>query len=350
MKHIVYPALSILLLFLGCGSPETQTDTNIEVPVSVEEITLKPIEEFVTATGTVEAAGDVMIKSETAGFYRRAVNPETSKPYAFGDFVKKDSVILYLDNPEQENTIRFDSQTLNLETSKSEYEKQQSLYEKGGVTLRELKNAERTYIDAKYSYENALIQLSKMKITAPFDGIIVDIPYYTEGEKVGANSDMVQIMDYRTLTMEMSLPGKQMGQVNPNQQVRVVNYTMPDKVLPGKITQVSPALDPETRTFKATVNIDNPNLTLRPGMFVKAEIIVASKDSSIVIPKDIMLARRNRKTVFIVERGFARERTIDEGLSNPDEVEVVSGLNQGERIVVDGFETLRNGSKVKIVQ
>jgi len=343
-------ALGITLVILGCGSPQTEMETDIEIPVSVEEVSTGSIEKFITTTGTVEAVKDYVVKSEAPGYYRLAVNPETSKPFALGDRVAKGRVIIYLDNPEQENTIRIKSQELNLDISKREYEKQKSLYDKGGVTLRELKNAERSYIDAKYNYENALIQLAKLQVKAPFDGVIVDIPYYTEGVKIQAGTDMVRVMDYSTLIMDVTIPGKLLGEVGVGQPVRVVNYTMPEKVLNGEITQVSPAIDPDTRTFKAVVMIDNPDLTLRPGMFVKADIIIDRRDDTIVVPKDIVLARRNRKTVFVVERGYARERTITTGLENPEEIEVVKGLKKGERLVVDGFETLRNNSKVKIVQ
>ncbi|MFC1693926.1 efflux RND transporter periplasmic adaptor subunit [Candidatus Latescibacterota bacterium] len=340
--------LSIFIIFWGCGSPDTQMDVNVEVPVSVEEVSLKPIEEFVVTTGTVTANQTVELNSETAGFYRLAINPATSQPFALGDHVKKGQAIIYLDNPEQENSIRIDSQTLNLDISKRVFDNQQSLFEKGGVTLSDLKNAERSYIDAQYSYDNALIQLSKMKITSTFDGIIVDLFYYTEGIKVPSGSDMVHIMDYKKLNMEINIPGNLLGQVKVNQPVRIMNYTVPDNVLNGKITQLSPALQPETRSFKGTVIVDNPDLILRPGMFVKTEIIIARQDSTVVIPKEIILSRRNRKTVFVVERGNAIERRIDTGLENPEESEVVEGLNPGDRLVVEGFETLRSGSRVKI--
>ena len=89
-------------------------------------------------------------------------------------------------------------------------------------------------------------------------------------------------------------------------------------------------------------------MLLRPGMFVKAEIVTAGRDSAIVIPKDIILTRRNRKTVFVVNRSFAQERRISTGLENPDELEVVEGLSVNERLIVNGFETLRNGSRVRI--
>ena len=87
-----------------------------------------------------------------------------------------------------------------------------------------------------------------------------------------------------------------------------MNYSLPDDTLSGEITQLSPAIDSETRSFKGSVMISNPNLLLRPGMFVRAEIVVASKDSTIVIPKDIVLVKQRGKTVFIVDKGAAEER------------------------------------------
>ncbi|MBN2287756.1 MAG: efflux RND transporter periplasmic adaptor subunit [Candidatus Glassbacteria bacterium] len=343
-------AAGILLLSAACTQPDSRFETEVEVPVSVEDVSLKPIEEFVVTTGTVKATKEVFLKSESAGFYRLGINPRTSRPFALGDLVARDQVIIYLDNPEQENAIKVESYKLNLENSQREYEKQQSVYEKGGVTLRDVKTAERTYIDAKYSYENALIQLTKLKVAVPFEGVIVDLPYYTRGVKVAANSDMVHLMNYSILTMEVNLPGKLLGKVEVGQATRVMNYTLPDKTLVGKVTQVSPAIDPDSRTFKAIVDVDNPDWLLRPGMFVKAEIVTARSDSAVVIPKDVVLTRRNRKTVFVVERGFARERNITTGLENPGELEVAEGLKVNERLVVEGFETLRNGSKVKIVR
>ena len=339
-----------LLFLINCGSPDTGTDTEIAVPVSVEEIKMKPIEEFLTTTGTVNAVKDGILKSETSGYYRLVTNPKTNRPYALGDFVEKDQVIIHLDNPEFENTTGIESKKLSLEISQQEFEKQQSLYEKGGVTFRELKNAEKLYMDAQYTYDNAKIQLSKLIITAPFDGVIVDLPYYTPGTKVDANALMAQIMDYRNLYMEVNLPGKELGRIKADYPVRVMNYTLPNDTLKGKITQVSPALDPDTRSFKASLNIDNPKWLLRPGMFVKAEIVVASKDSAIVIPKDIILSKRRGKTVYIVEKGAAQERAISTGLENPEYVEVTEGLKKDERLVVKGFETLRNRSKVKIIR
>ncbi|NOZ60370.1 MAG: efflux RND transporter periplasmic adaptor subunit [Calditrichaeota bacterium] len=342
--------LGMIVFLIGCGGQQGDTGAEVAVPVSVQEIKKKPIEEFLTATGTVKAIKEATLKSETSGLYRLATNPKTGKPYGLGDFVPQGAVIIYLDNPELESSIMIESKKLELEVSKQELEKQKSLYEKGGATYRDLKNAEKSYMNAQYSYENAKIQLAKLKIVAPFGGVIVDLPYFTSGVKVDAGQTMVKMMNYRRLYMEVNLPGKWLGQVKENQPVRVMNYTMPEDTLPGRISQVSPALDSDTRSFKSTILVENPDWKLRPGMFAKAEIVIARKDSAIVIPKDVILVKRRGKTVFVAEKGAALERVISTGLENPDEVEVTDGLKENERLVIKGFETLRHRSKVKIIR
>jgi len=341
--------ISILIL-TGCQNQEQGLENEIKIPVSVEDIKLKSIEEYIYTTGTVLPTKEVFLKSETSGTYKLLINPKTGKKFAFGDYVEEGQEIIVIEDQEYENNIKIESQKLNLDISKSEYEKQQSLYEKGGVTLRELKNSEREFINAEYAYENALIQLAKLKIKAPFNGTIVDLPYYTPDNKIEMNSEMVKIMDYRNLHLDINLAEKNMNTIKVNQYVRIMNYTLPDDTLIGRITQLSPAIDAETRTFKGTLLINNDDLLLRPGMYIRAEIVVARKDSAIVIPKDIILSKQRGKAVFIVQNGAAQERIISTGLENPDEIEVIRGLNVNERIVIKGFETLSNRAKVDIIR
>ena len=348
MKRMIFVLMAFVLF--SCGDRDDSMETDVVVPVSVEEISLKPIQQFVSTTGTVQAIKEATLRTESTGYYRLLNNPITNAPFAMGDLVKKGQMIVHLDNPELESSIKIESQKLNLDISEREHEKQKSLYEKGGVTLRELKNAERAFIDARYAYDNAIIQLDKLKIIVPFKGILVDLTYYTPGTKVDANSEIAQIMDYSQLHTEINLPFKEMNRVTNGQKVSVTNYTQPEDTLWGAIEQVAPALDPVSRTFKATVLIDNPELIIRPGMFMKIDIVVAAKDQAIVIPKDVVISRRGEKTVYVVEKGAAIRRTISTGLENKEQIEVVDGLKENERLVVKGFETLRNRSKVKIVQ
>jgi multidrug efflux pump subunit AcrA (membrane-fusion protein) len=82
-------------------------------------------------------------------------------------------------------------------------------------------------------------------------------------------------------------------------------------------------------------------------MFVKGEIVVASADKTIVIPKDVIISKQRGNSVFVVDKGIAYERVVEFGLENPKDVQITSGLNMNERLVVKGFETLRDHSKVK---
>ena len=94
--------------------------------------------------------------------------------------------------------------------------------------------------------------------------------------------------------------------------------------------------------------IDNDQLKLRPGMFAKADIIVDRADSSIIIPKDVILSNRRRKYVYIVEKNTAKIRNLQTGLEDEYNIEILSGLNVNDNLVVKGFETLKEDAKVKI--
>jgi len=349
MRKLITFVAAIALL-ASCNNEEKELNKDISVPVSVQDLKLRSIEKFIETTGTVNPVKEITKRSEIAGNYILLTNPVTGKKYALGDYVNAGDEIIKLEDKEYENNIKITSLKLNLEITKQTFEKQQSLYEKGGVTLSELKNAEVNYINADYSYKDALIKLDKMKIKAPFSGVIVDLPYYTPGTKVEANSLMLKLMDYSKLFMEISLAEKDLSFVKVGQKVKITNYTIPEDTLIGKVDQISPAIDADTRSFKTVINVSNSDLLLRPGMFAKGEIIVASVDSTIVIPKDVVLSKQRGNTVFVVDKGLAQERTVTFGLENPDEVQIISGLEKNDRLVIKGFETLRNRSKVKVVK
>ena len=349
MKRIIYIILGTILLS-ACKDKETDLTKDIAVQVSVQEINPKSIEKFISTTGTVNPVKTVELKSEVAGKYHLQINPKTGKKYALGDFVKEGAEVIVLEDKEYENNIKIKSLELQLQISQQTFDKQQSLYKKGGVTLSELKKAEIDLINARYSYEDALFRLDKLKVKAPFSGIITNLNYYTENTRIEAAAPVLSVMDYSKLHMEINLAEKNMYAVKTGQQVNIVNYTIPEDTLRGKLAQISPAIDAETRSFKAVININNSKLLLRPGMFAKGEIVVAKADSAIVIPKDIILSKQNGNTVFVVNKGLAEARIIQFGLENPNEVQIISGLEKKDRLIVKGFETLRNRSKVKVVK
>jgi membrane fusion protein, multidrug efflux system len=340
----------VLPAFIACKKQTTSLQTDLSTPVSVMDIKSGTIETFINATGTVMATHETTLLSEMAGKYFPAVNPATGKPYKLGDQVKKGEVLIRIEDEEYENNIAIDARKLNLEISEQEFKKQETLYDKGGVTLRELRNSEVSYINSRYDYESAMLRLAKMKISSPFDGVIVDLPYYTPGTKINSGSAMVTLMAYKKMYMEINLPEKNLQEIKAGQDIYITSYVFPQDTLKGRVAEISPAISKETRTFKCKLEIDNPALILRPGMFVKADIITLHKSDVILIPKEYVLSDARGKRVFTVQQQTARESRITTGLENETMVEVVNGLEIDQKLVIKGFETLRDRAKVNVIQ
>jgi len=339
-----------LVIGHSCKQPDLNVETSIEVPVGVVEVDTSSLEEFINTTGTVYPIKEVSLESEMAGKYRLQNNPATGRPYILGDKVKAGAIIIKLEDEEYLNNLRIKSKEVDLEISAQEFDKQKSLYEKGGATLRELKNAEIGFINSEYDIESSQINLAKMSVRAPFTGVISELPYFTNGTKVNAATVLVKVINYSMLYLETNLPEKYYGNVEKDYKVYVTSYTSPLDTLMGQISQISPAIDPEARTFKCLVNVANTAEKILPGMFVKADLVINSAENTIVIPKDIIVTRNRTRTVFVVERGVANEREITTGLETADRVEVIAGLESGESVVSKGFETLRDKSRVKVLR
>ncbi|MFV0593540.1 MAG: efflux RND transporter periplasmic adaptor subunit [Draconibacterium sp.] len=351
MKNIKLLYLAFIVVSaISCNNQPSSESSDLAVPVSVEGIKLKSIQQFITTTGTAKAKSETELTSEIQGDYKLQVNPKTGRKFKLGDRVEKGQAIIKFENEEYLNGLSLESKKLNLEISQQEYDKQKSLYEKGGVTLRELRNSEVSSIDAQNSYENAQIQLAKMKVVAPFAGVIVELPYYTEGVRVASGQSMVKLMSYDQMYVEINLPEKNISEIEVGQNVLITNYTLTEDTLQGHVSELSPVISDETRTFAGKLQIDNPELKLRPGMFIKANIITAQKDSVVVIPKNIIMSGSRGKYVFVVGRNSsADDRRITTGISNQDEIEIVEGLAPNDRLIIKGYETLRDNSKVKVI-
>lgn len=348
MKKLAIILVAALAVFSSCNNQETTQGADVSVPVKVIDVVKKPIFNTLDINGTVSPTGTTELTTEAEGLYELQKNPATGKAYKMGDRVKKGEVIIVLNNPEYELSIRIEAQKLDLENAKSEYEKQQSLFDKGGVTLSELKNSELALLNAKYDYENAELQMAKLKVVAPFDGVIVDLPYFTPNVKVPSGTSVATVMNYSTLILNAEFPEKFISTVSLGQEAFVTNYNLKDDTLKAVITELSPAINESSRTFKGVLQVDNPDLLMRPGMFVKAEIVVEKRDSAIVIDRDIIQNKRRGKVVFVVERNTATEKRINTGIETDEEVEILSGLQPGEKLVVEGYEMLSNRTKVKV--
>lgn len=342
-------SLSLLaLLATGCNDQPQNAQNDIATPVSVTELKKGSISKLINTTGTALPTYGADLTSGMSGLYKLQLNPRTGKPFKLGDRVAKGQPIVSLEDKEYENGIAIDAKELSLEIAEQEQTKQKALYEKGGVTLSEMRNTEVKVTNARYDQENARLNLDKMNIIAPFDGVIVDLPHYTSDVRVEQNKPIVRIMDYARMYMDINLPESAIGYVRGEQPVYITHYTLPGDTVRGLISELSPAISTETRTFKGKILIQNDGLRLRPGMFVKADIVVDQADSALIIPKEVIQQNRRRKFVYIVDKNTALLREIKTGLEDDTNIQILEGLNEHDNLVTKGFETLKENSKVKI--
>lgn len=218
------------------------------------------------------------------------------------------------------------------------------------MTEKELELARRTALDARLNYETAQLKTDKLRLQAPIDGFIANLQANFEGTRVPIGFRLCTIMDYNATVVQVNLPNTDAEQVQIGQAVVVSNYALADQTFRGKVTTIDPTIDPQTRTFIATIEVTNDKLLLRPGMFVKADIIIENHPEAVVIPKTALQTRDNKPVTFIVQGASAEMREVSTGIETRDEIEILEGLTEGERLVVKGHETLRDKSKVRVTE
>jgi RND family efflux transporter MFP subunit len=336
-----------MLMVGGC---EVQTDervVDLVVPVTVQPVARGTIESFVSTTGSLRASRSADILVEVRGdlFYVEGVNRK--KPVE-GTRVNGGDHIARIESEEYVNGIRLQSRQLGLENAQNNLAEKQALFEEGLAVASEVQAAQKTVADAESDIADAYIQLGKMDVYAPILGYLTGLVDTTEETIVEANTVIGQVVDYSQVITDLKIPNSQMPNIDLGQEVRVINYAFRDQTFIGAVSVLDPALDPATRTFRVEVTVDNPGLVLRPGMFIKADIVVEQRSDIIVIPKELVLSRQNRSVVFVEEEGRAQQRNIETGLSNDLMVEVIAGLSEGERLITRNFETLRSRTQVRV--
>ena len=338
--------LTSCALISGCSQPSEQRAVDLTVPVTVMPVETGAIEDVVTATGTLRPVREAQLISEIRGalHFSRSEGRRLDK----GMSVKKGQVIARLENQEWVVGARLESKKLASETAQKTLREQELLFQRGLTTEREVENARKIWQDAVSTYEDARIQMEKLYLRTPIDGVLSELTDATEGTLINQNTVVAKIVDYSHVLVDLSIPNAQIGKIDIGQPVRVANYAFPDRAFDGEITAINPVLDETTRTFRAIGAVENTGLSLRPGMFVKVEIVVESRRDVILIPRTLVQRRRNQTVVFIEEEGRAQQRDVETGLEDRERVEILSGLSAGDRLITSNYETLRPRTRVRI--
>ncbi len=131
-------------------------------------------------------------------------------------------------------------------------------------------------------------------------------------------------------------------------KARVRHSAWEDTRFDGTVVRLAPSLDPQTRTLRAEVAVENPGGELRPGMFVEVTIIAERRIGVPIVPREAVTERGGRKVVFVLEGQKVTRRDVALGLGDDDVVEIRQGVEPGERVVVRGIETLQDDQRVRL--
>jgi len=215
------------------------------------------------------------------------------------------------------------------------------------VSQREaIRGSQEQVAAAKAHYDSAVVQASYGQIRSPISGIVADRSIYP-GEIAASGSPLVSIVDISQLVARTNVPVKEATAISVGRPARV---TGPDGDLAGKVTVVSPAVDPNTTTVEVWVQLPNPGEKLKPGGTVRVSIIAETIQNTIIVPASALLNsdEGGQKAMVIDKDSVAHERKIVPGVRQGERVQIVTGLQEGEQVVTSGGLGLEDKAKVAI--
>ncbi|MDE0086499.1 MAG: efflux RND transporter periplasmic adaptor subunit, partial [Candidatus Poribacteria bacterium] len=213
----------------------------------------------------------------------------------------------------------------------------------------EITTAKTARTQASIALKLAKKRLRDATIEAPIDGIVSQ-RYLDLGGMAVPTAPLFEIVDIDTVKATADVIEVHLSQVALNQQASI-NIDGINTPISGTIAYISPTLQPMQRTAKVEIRIDNLEGTLRPGMFAKVTVPVEVHTDAILVPRTSLIEDAQTKTqnVFVVEAGVSERRPVEIGLSRGGEVEIVSGLNEGDSVVIAGQHSLKVGENVTVV-
>ena len=344
----------LLLLLASCSSPVQSVDVEFRIPVEVTEVKKDTVESLITTTGILRTAEVANISVEVPGFIYLARN-ENGERLREGDPLVIGQKIAEVTGEDARLNARIESTRLALNTAKAELERRQNLYERGMVPETELRQQELAYENALFDFDQSKMRAEKQAMTAPIGGIILKLARdsqnlpIADGMLVSPGFELARIGPVDRLIADINLIGPELGKIEIGQSARVRHYAYRDIDHEGTVTHLSPTLDPTNHTFQAEIEIDNPDGLLRPGMYVETFVILDQRADVVVVPRASVTTRSGNSIVFVLDGQRTRQQQVRLGLGDDYQVQVLEGVDLGERVVIRGLETLTDGSRVRVL-
>lgn len=348
-------ALAGAVLLAGCDRANGKNATDQDgdalrwVPVEVALPRRADMVAVYSGTSTVVADRSALIMPKVPGEIVKVLADE-------GDRVKAGQVLARLDGDELR--LEVAQAEANLRKLERDYQRNVELQKSGLVSVTAFDNLKYELDAARATYDMARLMLSYTEIRSPIAGVITN---RRDTVKVGntvtpvggviepADSALFAVQDFDTLVVNVQVPEVQMSRLAVGQPAEVRVDAVPGHSFPGRIVLITPGVDEATATFPVKVDVDDPEGLLRPGMFARVSIVYERKPDALQIPRSALLDGDGPPRVFVTTDGTARERVVELGLSNGGYIEVLSGVEPDDEVVVIGQGALKDGSAVRVV-
>ena len=244
----------------------------------------------------------------------------------------------------------LDQATVDFTQARNQYELAQRHLDTLNATVKqqELKGLQGQLSSARGKYQGAEAQLSYSEIHSPLDGVVTDRPLYP-GEMAASGTPLMTVMDISRVTARAHIPQTDAAELKVGDKA-TIDVPGLDKPVEGQVALVSPALDPNSTTVEVWVQAKNPDRSLKPGTSVRLSMISQVVPDALVVPGAAVLTGVDGATtvMLIGSDEHAHQQAVKVGIRQSDQVQIVEGLKEGQRVVTEGAYGLPDNTKVSI--
>ncbi len=313
-------------------------------------------EDSLKSLGTVKGAIEFKLSFEIPGVIN-SINYREGEHYEEGALLmslKQDDILLNLKRA-QANSNKANTALKITQEKLKEHEK---LSEIGAIPKSTLDQVRLEMESAQYEAEASQLEvkaqeatLEKTNLYAVSDGMIGELGV-EEGEAITQNSLVGTHVFTEYVLIEFGVVEREVNKLALGQKARVFVDAYPDKTFDGTVENVSPVVAGTSRTATVRVRVENPEGLLLPGMFARIKILIYNKKNAIVVPTEAVLGKKDEAYVFVVDpqTNTAIKKSVKVGYQREDYTQIDSGINDGDLVVIHGYEKLEDGNKVKILE
>lgn len=302
--------------------------------------------EYTDISSTVPLSGRIAPAEETA-IVPMASGQVTAVHVKVGDYVKAGTLLFEIDKGQVATTYNQAKAAYDL--AANSYNNMKTLYLEGAISKSDFDEAEVQYISARESYNAAAEAYSYYNVTSPIDGYVTSLSVAVgdiAGQQMAAS-----VANTDELKIETTVSEYIAGYIKIGDEVDVYVSTLGDTPYKGTVTAFSPAPALGTLTYPITITLDNESGDLMSGMFAEVKFTAEEADDTICIPSDAVIMKNGKSVAVIIDEDLIPSfREVETGIDNGEFVEILSGIKEGETVVISGQNFVEEGIAVRIIE